>query len=195
MRILTYHGRTLSTQFFTLTDQEVPSKVTKVLEDIRNGATVCKGLVRTKSMTNEDCLIEYFNDTVIARSLQCTFLIANDSEQCDECQRLVGLKNDVDLNHIESLPASSLTKVPKQEAIEVEPDLPALNEHFKLKEEEVEPDEFQRSYKRDPDWETDYDPAPKSMKQRHFPSLTIEIIPKQQHFQTKLVHPRPKSEV
>ena len=34
MRVLTFHGRTLSTIFFKLTDAQVPQKVTEALEDI-----------------------------------------------------------------------------------------------------------------------------------------------------------------
>ena len=166
MRVLTYHGRTLSTVFFKFTDSEIPDKVAEALDEIcGGGAKVCKGLVRSKNIP-EDCLVEYFNDTVIARSFQCSFLNPTDNEQCNECQRLVGIKKDVDLNHIDSLPPD-LKKKPK-----IEPPDPVLIESFKvegIKGEQIMYD--------DSDWNMDYDPP-----NPRFPSIpssvTIDVIPR-----------------
>merc|ERR1711963_802136 len=110
MRILSFNGRTLSTLLFKLVDSQVPNKVTKALEDIQVGAKMCRGIDRNKSVS-EDCLIEDFNDSVIARSFKCYYLITTENELCDECQRLVGIKKEVDLDHIDSVP-----KRPKEEA-------------------------------------------------------------------------------
>ena len=174
MRILTYHGRTLSTVFFKLNEsEEIPDKVADALNEICAGAKVCKGLVRNKNVP-EECLVEYFNDTVIARSFQCSFLNTTDNDQCNECQRLVGIKKDVDLNHIDSLPADDQLK----KKLKIEPPDPVMIESFKV--EGIKGEQIMYDDPDDPDWSMDYDTP--SKHNSYFPSIpssvTIDVIPR-----------------
>ena len=188
MRFITYHGRTLSTIFFKLNDAQVPNKITEALEDISVNAQVCKGLDRDKC-TTEDCLVEYFNDSVIARSFKCAFLIKSDTEQCDECQRLIGVKKEVDLDHIDSVPAL-LRKKPK-----IEPENLLLIESLKDEEPEAEQtlEEFENEvdadwHPYDEDYEYEEQPKKKRGRPRKEPSLTIQRIPKKRG-RPRLVYP------
>ena len=85
MSILTYHGRTLSTFFFKAEGSSVPCEVDQALEDLSSEkAHLCQGVDRTciSAPSSIDCLVEYFNDEIVARSANCRFLIATDASIC-----------------------------------------------------------------------------------------------------------------
>ena len=153
MRILTYHGRTLSTIFFKLTDSQIPQKVSEALHDIKDNAKVCQGIDRHKNAA-DDCIVEYFNDSLVARSVNCAFLITSTQEECcEECQRLVGIKQEVDIDRIETVPEE---KKLKQETA----DLLLIDS---LKNEETVEEHTYEEYNNDGDWQPyddyDYEPA------------------------------------
>ena len=102
MSILTYHGRTLSTFFFKGDESSVPCEVDQALEDLRSEkAHLCQGVDRTciSSQSSIDCLVEYFNDEIVARSANCRFLIGSDASICKECENLIRVKKEIELDH------------------------------------------------------------------------------------------------
>ena len=188
MRVLTFHGRTLSTIFFKLTDAQVPQKVTEALEDIRDNAKVCKGVERHKNLP-QDCIVEYFNDNLTARSVNCAFLILENEECCEECQRIVGIKQEVDIDRIEALPDCK-KRLGKEEVA----DLLLIDS---LKNEEVAMEEqTYEEYNGDDDWHpyNDYEPAEiipikrKRGRPPKDPSLKVQKVPKQRG-RPRLVYP------
>ena len=101
MRILTYHGRTLSTFIFNKFEDgsSVPGEVNQALEDLSSQkAHLCPGVDRTRvSMPMDHCLVEYFNDEIIARSAHCVFLIDKEASICKECEKLIKVKTELEV--------------------------------------------------------------------------------------------------
>ena len=59
---------------------------------------LCQG-IKKDSLTGQDCLIDYLNDNLTARSFKCKFVISPETESscCEECQKLVAIKKEVEL--------------------------------------------------------------------------------------------------
>ena len=96
IKTLTYHGKPLSTVFFKLTNEApVPEEVHQALEVLNDKTHLCQGVDKSRAST-PDCLLEFFNEDIIARSAKCKFLISDDSNICKECERLIGVKKEVD---------------------------------------------------------------------------------------------------
>ena len=98
-RLITYHGRSLDTFIFKRYDNKdtnLPKKVLAVLNTVTDGIKLCQGIEISKVSENCDCLIECFNDAIVARHKKCNFLLPSKSEvlECNKCQTLFFTKTE-----------------------------------------------------------------------------------------------------
>lgn len=98
LRLLTYNGRTLDTVMFKCPEEVLPEKVTFQLSRINQLMRLCQGIAKD-SLTGQDCLIDYLNDALTARSFKCKFILPQECEinSCEECQKLIAIKKEVEL--------------------------------------------------------------------------------------------------
>ena len=107
LRLLTYNGRTLDTVMFRCEhDQEqLPEKVNNQLVRMNQMMKLCQGTPKD-TLTGQDCLIDYLNDAITARSFKCKFILNSEIMSpttteillsCDECQKLIAMKKEVEV--------------------------------------------------------------------------------------------------
>lgn len=98
--LITYHGRSLDTFVFKNYESEsksdLPEKVLAVLNNVTDGIKLCQGIDLSRLSDSVDCLIECFNDTIVARHKKCTFLLPSKTEamECSKCQKLFSIKRE-----------------------------------------------------------------------------------------------------
>ena len=98
LRLLAYNGRTLDTIMFKCPEEMLPDKVKCQLTRMNEVMKLCEGISKD-SLTGQDCLIDYLNDSLTARSFKCKFILSQESElvSCEECQKLIAIKKEVEL--------------------------------------------------------------------------------------------------
>ena len=82
-------------------DQEhLPEKVNNQLVRMNQMMKLCQGTPKD-TLTGQDCLIDYLNDAITARSFKCKFILSEVSTTeilcCDECQKLIAMKKEVEV--------------------------------------------------------------------------------------------------
>ena len=93
-KIISYHGRTIDT--LILNDSDVimnKDLVQHFVTEFYEERNVCQGVSCTDANGN---LVEFFNDSVVARSSNCHLKLNHCSSelQCEECQKLLDSKGD-----------------------------------------------------------------------------------------------------
>ena len=106
-RLITYHGRSLDCFAFkcgvTESNITLPENVNSLLKNVSEGIKLCLGIhlshqdpILSNFPNQIDCLIECFDNAIVARHKKCTFLLpySTIAAECNKCQTLVPIKRE-----------------------------------------------------------------------------------------------------
>lgn len=106
LKLMTFHGKNVKDFNFAL--NEFPDEIKELLSDYSLGKIqICAGISREKAAPAQDYLTEFFNDSIIVRSLNCKFVLTNELLCCEECNKIlpfIKLEPMVSITKIEDIP-------------------------------------------------------------------------------------------
>ena len=97
-RLLSYHGKTIDTISISATGRLISQDLVQFVSDFESETNMCHGIVQTNKNTTlqeksklkplQEGLLEFFNDEIVSRSVNCTIRLTEGAQMCSECTKL-----------------------------------------------------------------------------------------------------------
>ena len=98
-RLLSYHGKTIDTISISATGRLISQDLVQFVSDFESETNMCHGIVQTNKDTMslqeksklkplQEGLLEFFNDEIVSRSVNCTIRLTEGAQMCSECTKL-----------------------------------------------------------------------------------------------------------
>ena len=121
--LITFNGKTVDSLLCRRQDEEPPDNMKLFLNEFASDHDLCQGVDRFHINPDEEHLLEYLNDSIIARNIRCRFKLKSNQDDlfCDECAKLKLVKTeplaitkieDDEIRDIKNVLALSITEEP-----------------------------------------------------------------------------------